>query len=99
MNPLADGNMGGLYLGVFRDASHAGLAPPAGLFEPANRQFGASGKCCIDPEPASPDPAGDGQCCVDIAGPDRCRQAIDRIIGQCDGLFWRVVTGGSKSYP
>ena len=68
MNPLADGTMGGLYLGVFRDASHAGLAPPAGLFEPANRQFGAPGTCCIDPAPASPDPAGDGQCCADFGG-------------------------------
>jgi hypothetical protein len=51
----------------------------------------------VDPHVAEFECIDDAQCTADVTGPNRCRQAILDVVGECDrvGLVMELLNGGA----
>src|SRR3546814_1868218 len=62
------------------------VAAEAGLLEAAERRGDVAAVEAVDPDRAGPEAAGGLHGLVDVGGPDRRRQAVDRVVGDPDRL-------------
>jgi hypothetical protein len=56
----------------------------AGAVEATNRNLRTQRHMVIDPHVTEFERIDDAQCTADVTGPNRCRQAIPDVVGECD---------------
>src|SRR3712207_7329372 len=78
-----------LYLGVVVEGVRPELAPDARLLHPAEGGGYADRGVRVDREHAGLYAAGDAQGAGAVAGPDRTREAVDRVVRLPDGVVLR----------
>src|SRR5215211_6515798 len=81
------GDVDVLYLGVVVEGVWAELAPDARLLHPPEWRCDADGGVGVDGEDASLYAPGHAKGAGAVAGPDRAREAVDRVVREPDGFL------------